>query len=88
MMAAETLHLKEQKTRELDESHTADLTALSDKHAVEIAAQLSAYQQDLTERDERAQCQVIAYKKRSDAILYYLICSSSYSPSASWHLLR
>ena len=69
-MAAEALHLKEQKVRELDESHSADLTALSDKHAVEIAAQLTAYQQDLTERDERAQSQVIAYKKRSAIFLY------------------
>ncbi|KAI0235616.1 hypothetical protein LSAT2_013852 [Lamellibrachia satsuma] len=64
MMAAEALRMKERKEKELDASHSADLAALNEKHAAEIAAQLRAYQQDLTERDEKARSLVHGYKKK------------------------
>lgn len=64
MMAAEALRMKERKEKELDASHSADLAALNEKHATEIAAQLRAYQQDLTERDEKARSLVHGYKKK------------------------
>jgi len=64
LMAAEALRMKECKEKELDASHNADLAMLNEKHAKEIAVQMKAYQQDLAERDEKAQSQVQAYKKR------------------------